>query len=276
MNGYAAMRPEELSSEDYAAWLEKFKPKKTTDDCYTPPEVYQAVLDWAVEEYALQGRRVLRPFVPDGDFTALEYRAGDVVVDNPPFSMLTKIRRWYDSKGIDYLLFAPALTLFGCDAPCSIVVSESITYANSAVVHTSFITNLDDSKIRTAPALKTAIRLAVKGLKDSRKLPKYIYPANAVTAAQMGKVASVHLSIPRAQVSEKLNRLDCQQVQGKTLFGGGYLLSDGAAAEIKAAEIKAAEIKAAEAAVVWELSADERVIIEGLNSGNGGQTQSLF
>lgn len=281
MNGYAAMRPEELSAEDYAAWLEKFKPKKTTDDCYTPPDVYQAVLDWAVEEYALQGRRVLRPFVPDGDFTALEYRAGDVVIDNPPFSMLTKIRRWYDSKGIDYLLFAPALTLFDCDAPCSIVVSESITYANSAVVNTSFITNLDDSKIRTAPALKTAIRLAVKGLEDYRKLPKYIYPANAVTAAQMGKVASVQLSIPREQVSGKLNRLDCQQAKGKKFFGGGYLLSDGAAAEVKAAEVKAAEVEAAEVeaaevAVVWELSADERVIIEGLNSGNGGQTQSLF
>ena len=92
----------------------------------------------------------------------------------------------------------------------------------------------------------------------------------------MGKVASVHLSIPRAQVSEQLSRLDCQKVQGKTLFGGGYLLSDGAAAEIKAAEIKAAEIKAAEAAVVWELSAGERAIIEALNSGNGGQTHSLF
>ena len=286
MNGYAAMRPEELSADDYAAWLDKFKPKKTTDDCYTPPAVYKAVLDWAATEYALQGRRVLRPFVPDGDFTALEYRAGDVVLDNPPFSMLAKIRRWYDSKGIDYLLFAPALTLFNCDAPCSIVVHESITYENGAVVNTSFITSLDDSKIRTAPALKTAIRLAVKGLEDSCKLPKYIYPASAVTAAQMGKVASVQLSIPREQVSGKLNRLDCQQAKGKTFFGGGYLLSDGAAAEvkaagiravqIKAAEIKAAEIKAAEIAVVWELSADERVIIEGLNSGNGGQTQSLF
>lgn len=276
MNGYAAMRPEELSAEDYAAWLEKFKPKKTTDDCYTPPAVYKAVLDWATTEYALQSRRVLRPFVPDGDFTALEYRSGDVVIDNPPFSMLTKIRRWYDSKGIDYLLFAPALTLFDCDAPCSIVVSESITYANGAVVNTSFITNLDDSKIRTAPDLKTAIRLAVKGLKDSRKLPKYIYPANAVTAAQIGKVASVHLSIPRAQVSKKFGRLDCQKAQGKGLFGGGYLLADGAAAEIKAAEIKAAEIKAAAAAVVWGLSADERLIIEVLNSGNGGQTHSLF
>ena len=27
---------------DYAGFVEKFKPKKTTDDCYTPPAVYEA------------------------------------------------------------------------------------------------------------------------------------------------------------------------------------------------------------------------------------------
>ncbi len=29
---------------DYDGFVEKFKPKKTTDDCYTPPEVYDVVL----------------------------------------------------------------------------------------------------------------------------------------------------------------------------------------------------------------------------------------
>ena len=33
-------------SEEYAAFVEKFKPKKTTDDCYTPPAVYEAVLNY--------------------------------------------------------------------------------------------------------------------------------------------------------------------------------------------------------------------------------------
>ena len=28
---------------DYEGFVEKFKPKKTTDDCYTPPAVYEAV-----------------------------------------------------------------------------------------------------------------------------------------------------------------------------------------------------------------------------------------
>lgn len=32
--------------EDYDGFVEKFKPKKTTDDCYTPPLVYEAIADW--------------------------------------------------------------------------------------------------------------------------------------------------------------------------------------------------------------------------------------
>ena len=28
---------------EYDAFVEKFKPKKTTDDCYTPPLVYDAI-----------------------------------------------------------------------------------------------------------------------------------------------------------------------------------------------------------------------------------------
>lgn len=28
---------------EYEAFVDKFKPKKTTDDCYTPPDVYDTV-----------------------------------------------------------------------------------------------------------------------------------------------------------------------------------------------------------------------------------------
>lgn len=34
---------------DYNGFVEKFKPKKTTDDCYTPVEVYEAVLHFVGE-----------------------------------------------------------------------------------------------------------------------------------------------------------------------------------------------------------------------------------
>ena len=39
--------------EDYDGFVEKFKPKKTTDDCYTPQIVYEAVADWVANEYDL-------------------------------------------------------------------------------------------------------------------------------------------------------------------------------------------------------------------------------
>lgn len=264
------LEPEALSADEYAEWLQKFEAKKTTDDCYTPPAVYKAVLSWAMAEYALEGRRVLRPFRPDGDFMAFDYQAGDVVIDNPPFSILTKIRRWYDLKGVDYLLFAPALTLFDVDAPCSIVVHEGVTYANGAVVNTSFITNLDAHKIRTAPSLKSAIRWAVEGANTAAKLPKYNYPDHAVTAAQMGKVASIELAIPAAEVSRKLSRLDDQRASGKGLFGGGFLISDRAAAEVKAAEVKAKQ-----EAIEWQLSDNERDIVARL-SGRTEDSRGLF
>lgn len=48
--------------ETYEQFIEKFKPKRTTDDCFTPDEVYEAVLQWAVEELHLEGREVVRPF----------------------------------------------------------------------------------------------------------------------------------------------------------------------------------------------------------------------
>lgn len=31
--------------ETYEEFVEKFKPKKTTDNCYTPPEVYKLIKD---------------------------------------------------------------------------------------------------------------------------------------------------------------------------------------------------------------------------------------
>lgn len=54
------------SNEEYEEFVEKFKPKKTTDDCYTPPAVYEAVKSWAVKEYNLNGRKIVRPFYPGG------------------------------------------------------------------------------------------------------------------------------------------------------------------------------------------------------------------
>ena len=53
--------------QDYEKFVEKFKPKKTTDDCYTPPAVYAAVKNWAVKEYGLEDCTIVCPFFPGGD-----------------------------------------------------------------------------------------------------------------------------------------------------------------------------------------------------------------
>lgn len=74
--------------EDYEGFVEKFKPKKTTDDCYTPPEVYECVKEWVNDNICpLEGLTIRRPFKPGGDYQAEaeEYCENDIVLDNPPF-----------------------------------------------------------------------------------------------------------------------------------------------------------------------------------------------
>lgn len=73
--------------ENYEEFVEKFKPKKTTDDCYTPPEVYEAVAEWTASEYKLDRENFARPFYPGGDYEHFDYDS-KIVVDNPPFSIL--------------------------------------------------------------------------------------------------------------------------------------------------------------------------------------------
>lgn len=48
--------------EDYDGFVAKFKPRKTTDDCYTPQPVYDAVLGWLRENADIEGREIVRPF----------------------------------------------------------------------------------------------------------------------------------------------------------------------------------------------------------------------
>ncbi|WP_288842806.1 hypothetical protein [uncultured Megasphaera sp.] len=39
-----------MKNETYEEFVEKFKPKKTTDDCYTPPDVYEIIKAYALEK----------------------------------------------------------------------------------------------------------------------------------------------------------------------------------------------------------------------------------
>ena len=80
---------------DYDDFVEKFKPKKTTDDCMTPPEVMEVVNSYVERRWGIDRSRFVRPFWPGGDYEHTDYPDGGVVVDNPPFSMLANIKRFY-------------------------------------------------------------------------------------------------------------------------------------------------------------------------------------
>lgn len=69
---------------DYGAFVEKFKAKRTTDDCYTPAPVMEAVERYVRTHYDVDGRPFVRPFYPGGDFQNFDYPEDCVVVDNPP------------------------------------------------------------------------------------------------------------------------------------------------------------------------------------------------
>lgn len=140
--------------ETYEEFTAKFEPKRTTDDCYTPPEVYDCVLRWAHREYGFDLAKVARPFYPGGDYEREEYPEGCTVVDNPPFSILSKIVKHYQERGVGFFLFAPTLTCMGIRNCCKVVVGAGVTYANGASVNTSFVTNLDASQARSAPELR--------------------------------------------------------------------------------------------------------------------------
>ena len=249
--------------ETYQEFTDKFKPKKTTDDCYTPPAVYEAVLAFARERLGIGDSPVVRPFYPGGDYERFDYPPGCVVVDNPPFSLYSRIVRFYLARGIRFLLFAPHLSLFvkGADATY-LIADASVTYENGANVKTSFATNLDIGGLRIwlCPELRKAVMDAQKA--DKPVLGKNTYPAHAVTPAIMGKIVSrgVELRIAKADCVQVSN-LDSLKAINKSTFGGAFLLSERAAAERAAAERAAAERAAG---CVVQLSDREWEIVRSL------------
>ena len=255
------------STEEYEAFVEKFKPKLTTDDVYTPDNIYQAVQDFAVEHYQLQGAPIVRPFYPGADYKNADYPAGCVVVDNPPFSILSEICAWYEEHGVRYFLFAPGLTLFSINSGRSryLPVGVGIMYSNGATIATSFVTNMGRWRIELCPDLYAALdAVNEENLRAQHKdLPVYSYDDHVanVTMNRLCKYGQA-MQIPDGE-SSFVRALDAQREAGKAIYGGGFLLSEKAAAEKAAAEKAAAE-KAA--ATRWPLSDRERAIIAAMDA----------
>ena len=260
----------ELSDDDeeYQEFLKKFEAKKTTDDCYTPDNIYDAVRDWAAKKYEIGNAAILRPFYPGGDYKSEKYPSGCVVIDNPPFSIISEICEWYTRKGINFFLFAPTLTLLGIMRGSAnyVACGCGVVYENGASVNTSFVTNMGRKKIVAAADLREILddenKKNIKKL--HRELPKYSYPDEVLTATMLCYMAAHGVSL---EISERdahfIRALDAQKASGKGLFGSGFLLSEKAAAEKAAAEKAAAEKVNTD---IWELSEREWAIVRGLGN----------
>ena len=229
----------------------------------TPTLVYDAIRDWVCETYNVDPSVIVRPFWPGGDYENFAYPEGCVVVDNPPFSILSKICDFYIERGVLFFLFAPSLTAFSGKKTVMrmnhIFANTSITYENGATILTAFVTNIvEDLVAQTSSELKRRIEKAMEETRAKvRTLPKYVYPDNVVTAAFMQKLAryEIDFEIKRSE-STHISSLDQQKEKGKTIFGSGLLISERAAAERAAAEKFERE--------VWELSERERAIVAAL------------
>ena len=246
----------QIITPEYEAFVEKFKPKKTTDDCYTPALVYDAVADWVANEYGVDRAHFVRPFYPGGDYEHEEYKPGDIVVDNPPFSIMSSIVRFYCQRGIPFFLFANGLTLFTAhDQPVTYIPTQNtITYENGAKVSTSFITNMDKYRVRSAPTLYKAVEQADKVVQkvNKKQLKKHDYPVEVLTSSNVARFSKYGIDFAvRDDECVRISALDEQRQRGEAIFGGAYLIGAHAAAEKAAAE-------------KWELSEIERQIVSRL------------
>ena len=244
-----AMKDQE-HTEEYDTFLDKFKDKHTTDDCFTPPAVYEAVRAWVFSEYGIpEDRIVRRPFYPGGDFESFDYSGGVIVLDNPPFSILKKIVRFYIDRGIDFFLFADARTVGWYFEDCNVVLPGfGIEYENGATVSTAFITNLGKDKIRVAATLYQ--KLAEAQPEISADLQAYSYPDNLVTSMTLSRLAKYGSDFGIEHI-DFVKKMDC----GQEIYGGGALVSDAQAEKVKAEKVK----------ILIKLSEREREKVQRLN-----------
>lgn len=190
-------------------------------------------MEWAVDTYRLEGVKILRPFYPGGNYENEDYSGNIAVIDNPPFSIISKICNYYLSRNIRFFLFAPALTLFSvCRGKCNyIAASVKVKYENGAIVCTSFVTNMGCYKICTAPDLHQAVRQAQPTQKNEK--PLYKYPDNVVAFSTFNSLSAKGADI-KIENGYFVSALDAQKQKKKGIYGGGFLISDSAAERVAA------------------------------------------
>lgn len=261
---------------NYKDFVDKFKTKHTTDDCFTPDLVYDVVKNYVIDKFNIDESSIVRPFWPGGDYEHDDYD-GKVVVDNPPFSIITKIVNFYIENNVKFFLFCPALTIFSTARSTfgkftAIPVQATITYANGAKVATSFITNLfdDDTIVYFDPKFKKDLKNAnTKATLDLVKhTPHYEYPANVVRVTDIvraGRATTDPIAIS-ADNAVCVSRLDSQRDSKKRIFGSGLLVDDETAEQLEHLKnLPPIDKNGPGNIITWTLSDRERQIVDKLN-----------
>ena len=253
--------------KDYEAFLAKFQNQdKTTDDTYTPKDVYEAIVKYVGTITDLSDKVILRPFYPGGDYENAEYPENGVVIDNPPFSIFTKICTFYTARDIPFFLFGPALTIFSCCKYCTaVVISHSIEFENKIAPNCNFASNLyGDLIATTAPELDLLLDNCPSQTKKAN-LPSYVYPEELCSVSDMQTLArgGVKFAIHRDE-SQIVRDLSHMKDFGKSLFGDHLLLAK-AKAKAKAKALLNKNI------MVY-LTESEKRIVRGLRNRNEDTT----
>ena len=211
----------------------------STDECYTPPAVYDTVLDYAVDRYGLQDKHIVRPFIPGGDYQRYVYDENDVVIDNPPFSMTTKITKWYINHDIPFFLFINGLygvsLSRGLHGKATVIVTNAnVSFYNKGSekrIKLGFVTNLEPKNIIIRGDATLTKRL--NGLVKKKSFKRFHYPENFLKnndiLAALQRNVELKLTTDNCLFEDNLDYHKAQmhaKPQRFGVFGGGYLVND--------------------------------------------------
>ena len=277
----------DMTPEQYEEWLNKFSETlKTSDDTFTPANVYKTVYKWADKHYHISGHPIERPFYPGGDYRNYNYRENCVVVDNPPFSNLAKIIDFYIENKIDFFIWCPHLTSlqYIVKGVTLVIADARVIYSNGAEIATGWLTNLDKEN---AVICSNELRFALEqcnidnkkqfSWEKSKHLTKYEYPLELLRVGVLNQLGKrCEYAIPRDQVYLKkvVRTTDAQKEYNKknkkklALYGGGFWMSSAEAERIQKAikenEIKKFDRTEEDPGIVIKKSEKEQAIIDNL------------